>query len=157
MYSLNCYNFHTKDNIVISEGSHENMMLLCESIIIDYIHMNQGSKYSTNLEDMIYKYNDSPDRSRSMYKGPFYCERDNHNPYMFMIKEKIKIYGWIYNTYEYKNHISLSIVKSNDVHIKHFINYMFNHSNKFNKVFDELYIYLQKKHKDSVFEKVINL
>ena len=139
MYSLCCYDFNSGENKIFKSGSFDNMLLLCETLILDYIMICQGKSYGTDYKSFLYKYNESPDRSRCMDVGPFYAEIDKYDCNKFVIREKIKVYGWIWNSYSYKNHIELSIVKTGPVNIDTYINTEFRFHDEYDHVLNELF------------------
>lgn len=146
MYQLSVYDFSSQENKVLSSGTMENMLLLMESATHDYILSKQGDVYGTDYRSFIYRYGDSPNRSRANVNGAFYIEIDKYDPLRYVIREKKKIYGWFWNSFTYINHLEFAVIKKSSVpeYDKHFNN-LYEWMNPFNEVLNELVSSVPKK------------
>ena len=134
MYSINIYDYKNDRNYVKSNGSLGNILEKVEELMHRYIVFQQGIKYSKNYDELVYSYNDSPDLSRKREKGSFYIRKSKNNPHKFIIVEKIKVYGWVINQFEYVNHYSFTITYKGKFKYKTFINTCFQYYDDFDHV-----------------------
>ena len=134
MYVLVEFDYTTKDNKVISAGSLYDTLNELENEAHNYILEKQGDNIHIDYYDFIYNYDEEPNRQRALEFGAFYVKKSKYDVNKFTIREKKKIYGIFYNTYETINHKSYTLVKGDDIKHNPFYN------NEFDKEIDYQFV-----------------
>ena len=88
--------------------------------------------------------------------GPYYIEQEKYDLFKFVIREKVKNYGWVYNSYDFKNHIELSIVKVGPVPNGQYINDQFKYYEIFDEVLNDLDVYFGNFVENSSSSSILN-
>jgi hypothetical protein len=95
------HNYNEGKSLTISMMGEEEAHEEAKKFIMEYVSKQQGGEK--------FKYEDlkvEPNLSRSYARGRFFVKEKG---YKYTICEKIKMYGWMYNSYDYKKHISIYI------------------------------------------------
>lgn len=123
MYMVIKYDYTSGYSNCIFTDSYQNCINALEDIAHNEIILNNGySEKTYNYNKLVYEYNKYPDRKRKELVNEYFIQKDEYNPDKIYVKQSIKKYGYIYNTYQIINKISLEVVYLNKINIEPYYN-----------------------------------
>ena len=138
MYVTNEFNYSTMENQKVYNGSYYNCLANLEEMAHCYILAKQGDNLIKDYNELVYEYNELPNRNRQMLRGPFFIRKSKYDPNKFTIMEYKKEYGYICNSFKTIKHISYSVTYDHLIVEELFKNPYFDLHKLYNEVVIEL-------------------